>query len=214
MEDDQINPYDTASDSESDSGLPGGTCGRPSLRPAEDDEGEGDDGLDDLGNDRVVSTLLIEMDGVLTPFRRHRQQHQQLHDIFAEEAELLLDANQASTGATVIVLATSSRPQAIDAALLRPGRLDLCLPVEAPGESGRLRMLEGLVGRMPLKVLEGDGDQLEERKDRHADGDDELVARKAFLEQLTGGTTGLLAAQLQDLCREAGMNAIRVGCRN
>jgi transitional endoplasmic reticulum ATPase len=41
----------------------------------------------------------------------------------------------------VLVLAATNRPAALDAALLRPGRLDVLLYVPPPDEAGRLEAL-------------------------------------------------------------------------
>jgi len=45
-------------------------------------------------------------------------------------------------GATVIVLAATNRPEALDAALLRPGRFDRQVLVDRPDLPGRLKILE------------------------------------------------------------------------
>lgn len=48
------------------------------------------------------------------------------------------------------VLAATNRPQALDPALLRPGRLDLILYVPPPDVAGRLQTLEIHTREMPL----------------------------------------------------------------
>lgn len=48
----------------------------------------------------------------------------------------------AATGATVIVLAATNRPETLDPALLRPGRFDRQVLVDRPDVSGRLAILE------------------------------------------------------------------------
>ncbi len=48
----------------------------------------------------------------------------------------------AATGATVIVLAATNRPETLDPALLRPGRFDRQVLVDRPDLSGRLAILE------------------------------------------------------------------------
>jgi AAA+ superfamily predicted ATPase len=50
----------------------------------------------------------------------------------------------------ILVLGTTNRPQRIDSALLRPGRLDRKVYVGPPDEAGRLAILEKLLERMPL----------------------------------------------------------------
>ncbi|KDO33730.1 hypothetical protein SPRG_19339 [Saprolegnia parasitica CBS 223.65] len=69
---------------------------------------------------RVLSTLLNEMDGV---------------------------GGQASE---VIVMAATNRKDALDAALVRPGRIDQALEVGYPNENDRLAIFESYTRRMPL----------------------------------------------------------------
>lgn len=59
-----------------------------------------------------------------------------------------LDGVESRVG--VYVLAATSRPDLMDPALLRPGRLDKCLYCGMPDEDARLRILEALSRRMTL----------------------------------------------------------------
>jgi transitional endoplasmic reticulum ATPase len=103
--------------------------------------------------ERVVNTLLAEMDG-LTGMQ------------------------------SVVVLGATNRPTLLDPALLRPGRFDELIYVPVPNEEGRLKILRIHTKDMPL-----------------ADGVDlEAIARR------TDGYTG---ADLEDLVRRAGLQAIR-----
>ena len=54
------------------------------------------------------------------------------------------------SAAGVQILAATNRPQALDPALLRPGRLDLILYVPPPDVAGRLQTLEIHTREMPL----------------------------------------------------------------
>ncbi len=83
----------------------------------------------------------------------------------------------------VIVIAATNRPDIVDPALLRPGRFDRLLLVPPPNEEGRRRIFEVHTRKMPLE-----------------DVDLGVLARK------THGYTG---ADIENLCREAGMAAIR-----
>lgn len=103
--------------------------------------------------ERVVNTLLAEMDGV-------------------EEMQ------------SVIVIGATNRPNLIDPALLRPGRLDELIYVSVPDAKGRERILQIHTNKMPL------------------DKDVDLAA----LADQTGRFTG---ADLEDLVRRAGMVALR-----
>lgn len=84
----------------------------------------------------------------------------------------------------VIIIAATNRPDLIDEALLRPGRIDLMLYVPPPNEEERYEIL-----RIHTKSFEMDeGVDLRE------------IAKRT--EYYTG-------ADLASLCREAAMNALR-----
>ncbi|PRW20672.1 cell division control 48-like protein B [Chlorella sorokiniana] len=84
----------------------------------------------------------------------------------------------------VLVMGATNRPQALDAALVRPGRFDLVLYVPPPDQPGRLQALQIHSRCMPL-----------------APGVD-LSAIAASTERFTG-------AELAAVCREAAMAALR-----
>ncbi len=113
----------------------------------------GDGAGDSHVSERVVDTLLTEMDG--------------LQDL-----------------KNVVVLAATNRPEDIDPALLRPGRFDKILEIPMPDQDARLNILKIHTKHMPL--------------DKSVDL--ESIATQA--ENYTG-------AEIENLCREAGMNAIR-----
>ncbi|MEM3839375.1 MAG: CDC48 family AAA ATPase [Candidatus Micrarchaeaceae archaeon] len=103
--------------------------------------------------ERVVDTLLTEMDGL-----------QETKD--------------------VVVLAATNNPEKVDYALLRPGRFDKIIEIPMPDEQARLKIFEIHTKRMPL---------------------DKSVVLKEFA-SLTENYT---SAEIENICREAGMNAIR-----
>ena len=85
---------------------------------------------------------------------------------------------------SVVVIGATNRPNLIDPALLRPGRLDELIYVSVPDAVGRKRILEIHTEKMPL------ADDVDLGK----------IADKA--DRFTG-------ADLEDLTRRAGMNALR-----
>ena len=93
-----------------------------------------------------------------------------------------MDGLELATG--VLVLAATNRPEAIDAALLRPGRFDLILYVPPPDREGRLEALRVHTRAMPLAP------------------DADLAAVAAAAERYTG-------AELAAVCREAAICALR-----
>jgi ribosome biogenesis ATPase len=88
----------------------------------------------------------------------------------------------------VFIIAASNRPDILDPALLRPGRLDKSLYVPLPDATGRARILEACVRRSPL-------------------ADDVDLPRIAFRPECEG----LSGADLASLLREAAIAALKVG---
>lgn len=83
----------------------------------------------------------------------------------------------------IIVIAATNRPDILDPALLRPGRFDRVIEIPMPNEEARLKILKVHTRRMPLKAVS--------------------------LEKLAKLTDGYSGADIENLCREAGMEAIR-----
>lgn len=100
--------------------------------------------------------------------------------------QLLTLLDGMNTNQQVFVMGATNRPDALDPALLRPGRLDRLILVESPDELGRREILEVHLAKVPL---EGD---------RH-----ELIGRLAPL------TEGFSGADLENLCREAVLTSLR-----
>ena len=116
---------------------------------------------------RVVNTLLTELDGV----------------------------GNGREG--IYVLAATNRPDIIDAAMLRPGRLETCLYVGLPGAEERVEILRTLCRRLPVRVDGAGGEGGFEWDERMAE-----VAR---------GAEGYSGADLESLLRRAGYAAIKRG---
>ena len=74
----------------------------------------------------------------------------------------------------VIVLAATNRPEVLDSALLRPGRFDRRITVNAPDQEGRLKILQVHTRKVPLKD-------------------------PADLEVLAASTAGMVGADLKNL---------------
>ena len=99
-------------------------------------------------------------------------------------SQLLTELDGLEALEDVVVIATTNRPDLIDSALLRPGRLDRHVHVPVPDEEARRKILAVHTREKPLT----DGVDL-----------DDLAAR----------TDGYVGADLEALCREASMNASR-----
>jgi transitional endoplasmic reticulum ATPase len=86
----------------------------------------------------------------------------------------------------VIVIGTTNRIDAVDPAFRRPGRFDREIFVGPPDVAGRREILEIHSREMPLSD-----------------------AAQAFLDEAARRTHGFLGADLMELCRDAGLNALR-----
>src|SRR5690606_1311132 len=84
----------------------------------------------------------------------------------------------------VVVIASSSRPAALDPALLRPGMIDELIYVPVPEQEGRLHILRTHTQDMPL-------------------GDDVDLAG------IASRSEGYTGADLEDIVRRAGLQALR-----
>src|SRR3546814_19353082 len=84
---------------------------------------------------------------------------------------------------SVVVIGATNRPNLIDPALLRPGRLDELIYVSVPDVGGRQRILDIHTAKMPLA---GDVDlaALAARTDRFTGADLEALVRRAGLAAL------------------------------
>ena len=105
------------------------------------------------------------------------EREQTLNQILTE-----MDGFDASTG--VIVLAATNRPDVLDSALLRPGRFDRRVPVQAPDKEGREQILRVHTRDLPL-------------------------APDVDLDALAATTAGMVGADLANLANEAALLAAR-----
>ncbi|XP_040602127.1 spermatogenesis-associated protein 5-like protein 1 isoform X2 [Mesocricetus auratus] len=122
--------------------------------------------------ERVLSVLLNELDGVgvRTVERRGRKSDQQ-------EYQEILNRN-------VMIVVATNRPDVLDDALLRPGRLDKMIYVPPPDQEGRLSILKVCTNNMPI-------------------GPD------VSLEKLAAETCLFSGADLRNLCKEAALFALQ-----
>ena len=98
---------------------------------------------------------------------------------------LLVEMDGFNSEQNVIILAATNRPDVLDPALLRPGRFDRQIIVDAPDYLGRL----GILKVHTKKVI--------------------INKRKVKLEELAKGTPGLVGADLANLVNEAALLAAR-----
>ena len=98
-------------------------------------------------------------------------------------AQLLTSMDGIETMNRVLVMAATNRPDMIDPALLRPGRMDSMILVGKPDLEARKSILKVHTEKMPLKGV-----------------DTEAIAK---------ATEGYVGADIAALCREAGLSAYR-----
>jgi transitional endoplasmic reticulum ATPase len=97
--------------------------------------------------------------------------------------QLLTELDGLESGSNILVIGATNRPDAIDPALLRAGRLDLQLKVDLPNSDSRLKILQVYNQGRPLLNVD--------------------------LEHWANMTEGWNGADLVLLCNQAAVEAIR-----
>jgi cell division protease FtsH len=98
--------------------------------------------------------------------------------------QILTEMDGFGSSDAVIVLGATNRPEVLDPALLRPGRFDRRVTVNAPDKDGRRKILEVHTRSLPL-------------------------ARDVDLDALAAATPGMVGADLANLANEAALMAAR-----
>jgi transitional endoplasmic reticulum ATPase len=142
---------------------------------------------DSKATERVVNQLLTELDGV-----------EEMNDL--------------------VVVASTNRPDIIDPALMRPGRFDRIVYTPVPDEKARAEIFKVHTKRMPI-----DFSSVAHKKE-HMASEAEKPARKSpaavqanatdqmkekFYNELAAKTEGYAGADIESVCREAAMLALR-----
>jgi len=103
-------------------------------------------------------------------------------------AQLLTEMEGIVKNSDVITIMATNRPDQLDPALMRAGRIDRFIPVNPPNKEARKKIFEIHTKGMKLcKAIQND----------------------AFLEEMAEATDGYSGADIELVCREAGMHAIR-----
>lgn len=98
--------------------------------------------------------------------------------------QLLTEMNGLSFKKTIFVIGATNRPDIIDPALLRPGRLDQLIYIPLPDETSRLQILKACLRKSP-------------------------VAKDVDLTALAKFTAGFSGADITEICQRACKYAIR-----
>ncbi len=157
-------------------------------------------GSDSHVGERVVNQMLTEIDGL-----------EEMND--------------------VIIIAATNRPDIVDTALLRPGRFDRMILIPIPDESGRLEIFKVHTRNMPIKLDRSKSEKNEKSKKKinaaskmagdealnpeDLDGEqkEQIIEvngeRESFLLALAKKTDGYVGADIESVCREAAIFALR-----
>jgi transitional endoplasmic reticulum ATPase len=99
-------------------------------------------------------------------------------------SQLLTEMDGITTLQDIVVIAATNRPDMVDSAVLRPGRFDRLIYVPEPDEKSRLQIFKIYTKGMP-------------------------ISNDVDLTQLTIATKYYSGADIESLCREAAMHALR-----
>jgi len=158
-------------------------------------------GSDGHVSERVVNQMLTEIDGL-----------EEMHD--------------------VVIIAATNRPDIVDTALLRPGRFDRMILTPVPDEKSRLETFKVHSQGMPLNVngvvsigikktkkknsvtskIATDESIPESNPKNEKHEKEEIIAdtkRDAFLLELAKKTEGYVGSDIESVCREAAIFALR-----
>jgi transitional endoplasmic reticulum ATPase len=108
--------------------------------------------------------------------------------------QLLSDMDGLEDLKEILIIGTTNRPDMLDPAIMRPGRFDKILLVNAPEESGREKIIEIHTQKMPL----GKDNKKFEKEERT-----ELIQR------IAKKTVGYTGADIENLVRESAMTSLR-----
>ena len=126
--------------------------------------------------------LFIDEIDAIAPRRGGRSSDSGVGDRVVNQLLTELDGIESLEGVTVI--AATNRPDMIDPAILRPGRIDRSVEVQIPGEDARRKILEVHTKDMPL-------------------------ADDVDLDELAVKTENFVGSDIEAFTREAAMNALR-----
>ncbi len=139
-------------------------------------------GIFDDARKRAPAIIFIDEIDAIAPRREDMSGDRQVERRVVAQLLSLMDGLE-SRG-NVVVIAATNLPNSLDPALRRPGRFDRELVINVPDRDGRREILEIHTRGMPL-------------------------ATGVQIDRLAAITHGYVGADLQALCREAAMSALR-----
>jgi len=135
---------------------------------------------------RMATPCVIFIDEI-DSIAPHRTSGDEGNRVTERVVDTLLTEMDGLTGLkNVVVIAATNRPDIMDMALLRGGRFDRIIEIPAPDEKARSEIFKIHAKSMPL-------------------------AKGVDVSELSKKTDGYTGADIENVCREAGMSAIRRG---
>ncbi|RQM13306.1 hypothetical protein DD237_005495 [Peronospora effusa] len=131
--------------------------------------------------DRMLSMLLVEMDGFSTSRTKLQQ------SLVSDEARMAFLKQH------VVILASTTNKELLDPAILRPGRFDVHIHVGYPDEDARCAFILQALEKVPVDYS----------------SDAALDSREALARYVAKHTSGLSAGDLSAIVREAVMASMR-----
>ena len=113
-----------------------------------------------------------------------RGAYESTHTFASIVNQILVEMDGIENRKGIVTIASTNRPDIVDPAFLRPGRFDRLIYVKEPDFEARMKILEVHTKKMPL-------------------------AEDVSLKEIAQNTVGYSGADLENVCREAGMQAIR-----
>ncbi len=113
-----------------------------------------------------------------------RGAYESTHTFASIVNQILVEMDGIENRKGIVTIASTNRPDIVDHAFLRPGRFDRLIYVKEPDFEARMKILEVHTKNMPL-------------------------AEDVSLKEIAQNTVGYSGADLENVCREAGMQAIR-----
>ncbi|CEG73834.1 hypothetical protein RMATCC62417_09136 [Rhizopus microsporus] len=112
-------------------------------------------------SDRIVTSFLTEMDGLLTK---------------------TLDNNNAQID--LLVIAATNRIETMDPAVLRPGRFDERIHIPLPDSTQRLQIIKGISSKMPISLNDQEINELVQQTDKWSGAQLDNLFREAAMVSL------------------------------
>ncbi|XP_070543566.1 ATPase family gene 2 protein homolog B-like [Ptychodera flava] len=134
--------------------------------------------------ERVLATLLNEMDGISQSLSENKELRKDRIEGEKYPDRQEKESIHSVSNDDILLIAATNRPDLVDRALLRPGRIDKAIYVPPPDLQARLQILSIFTKNMPLS---GDID----------------------LSDIAQKTSSYFGADLQNLCREAALISLQ-----